>query len=202
MSLIVVSLFTVSVSVTSISAVPVTAVSTAELVANSTIVATTSPNGSSPRHSDEEAMDHSSPMNGHISPQRLSPIEKTRQLIVSSSGAILTNGDSNAQTIVVTAGEGRCATIAANNNQHSVLHHNDVHIKSEPLDPLPPVASPVTMVDVIATGVDRSRDLEPSPPATVISLAPAQPYQPGTTQLTFAAPAYDIGGTGQYTVQV
>lgn len=185
-----------------ISAVPVTAVNSGDLVANTTIVAaTTSPNGSSPnRHSDEEHMGHSSPMNGHISPQRHSPIEK-RQLIVSSSGAIITNGDSNAQTIVVTAGDHRCDThtITANN---SVLHHNDVHIKSEPLDPLPPAASPVTMVDVIATGVDRSRDLEPSPPATVISLAPAQPYQPGTTQLTFAPAAYDIGGTGQYTVQV
>jgi hypothetical protein len=147
-------------------------------------------------------MGHSSPVNGHVSPQRQSPIEKTRQLIVSSSGAIITNGDSNAQTIVVTAGDPRCDTQTINANNGSVLHHNDVHIKSEPLDPLPPAASPVTMVDVIQTGVDRSRDLEPSPPATVISLAPAQPYQPGTTQLTFAAPAYDIGGTGQYTVQV
>ena len=135
-------------------------------------------------------------MNGHLSPHRLSPSEKTRQLIVSSSGAIITNGDSNAHTIVVTAGDSRC------DGQNTVLHHNDVHIKSEPLDPLPPAASPVTMVDVIATGIDRSRDLEPSPPATVISLAPAQPYQPGTTQLTFAAPAYDLAGTGQYTVQV
>lgn len=138
-------------------------------------------------------------MNGHVSPQRHSPLEK-RQLIVSSSGAIITNGDSNTQTIVVTAGDNRCETISGNNT--TVLHHNDVHIKSEPLDPLPPAASPVTMVDVIATGIDRSRDLEPSPPATVISLAPAQPYQPGTAQLTFAAPAYDISGTGQYTVQV
>ncbi|CAG2110231.1 unnamed protein product [Medioppia subpectinata] len=178
------------------SAVPVTTVNTADLVANATIITTTSPNGSSPaRHSDEEHLGHSSPVNGNISPQRHSPHE-TRQLIVSSSGAILTNGDSNAQTIVVTAGDNH------HHNNTSVLHHNEVHIKSEPLDPLPPVASPVQMVDVIASGVDRNRDLEPSPPATVISLAPAQPYQPGTTQLTFAAPTYDIATTGQYTVQV
>ena len=43
--------------------------------------------------------------------------------------------------------------------------------------------------------VDKSRDLE----TTVISLAPAQPYPSGT--LTFA-PAYDLSGQTQYTVQV
>ncbi|XP_054152988.1 protein grainyhead-like [Oppia nitens] len=194
------------------SAVPVTAVNTAELVANATIVtANSSPNGSSSaQQSDEEHhLGHSSPINGNISPlrqQQHTPPEKTRQLIVSSSGAIMTNGDSTPQTIIVTSGDTNHNNNNINhhnNNNNTILHTNDVNIKSEPLDPLPPVASPVQMVDVIATGgVDRNRELEPSPPATVISLAPAQPYQPGTTQLTFAAPAYDITGTGQYTVQV
>jgi hypothetical protein len=155
------------------------------------------------RHSDEEQMTHSSPVNGHVSPQRHSPSDKSRQLIIPSSGTVITNGDSNSQTIVVTASEDRCDhSLSHNNNNNnntnnsSVLHHNEVHIKSEPLDPLPPLASPA-MVEVISGGVDRNRDLEPSPPATVISLTPAQPYP-----LTFSAPIYDIGGTGQYTVQV
>ena len=51
------------------------------------------------------------------------------------------------------------------------------------------VISPTTIL------VDKSRDLE----TTVISLAPAQPYPSGT--LTFA-PAYDLSGQTQYTVQV
>ncbi|XP_017488916.1 PREDICTED: protein grainyhead-like, partial [Rhagoletis zephyria] len=78
-----------------------------------------------------------------------------------------------------------------------------VHIKSEPLDPLPPLASPAQMVDVLPAGVvDRSRELQQSPPATVISLAPAQPYPPNSaTQLTFAPTTYDLSG-GQYSVQV
>lgn len=81
-----------------------------------------------------------------------------------------------------------------------------VNIKEEPLDSMPPLASPATVVNVVSTnatanGADKQRDLEPSPPATVISLAPAQPYPTGT-QLTFAAPAYDIEATGPYTVQV
>lgn len=82
-------------------------------------------------------------------------------------------------------------------------HSNEVHIKTEPIDSLPPLASPAQMVDVISANVDHSRELEPSPPATVISLAPAQPYPPnGPTQLTFATPTYDITGNGQYAVQV
>lgn len=86
----------------------------------------------------------------------------------------------------------------------AVLQHpNEVHIKTEPIDSLPPLASPAQMVDVISANVDHSRELEPSPPATVISLAPAQPYPPnGPTQLTFATPTYDITGNGQYAVQV
>jgi hypothetical protein len=185
--------------------VPVTSVNTAELVQTAAIVtASTSPVGSSPtRHSDEEQITHSSPINGHVSPQRSSPHEKIRQLIVPSSGAILTNGETT-QTIVVTSGNSRSAehTIIPTSNS-SVLHHNDIHIKQEPLDnSLPPLASPATIVDVVAGGVDRNRELEPSPPTTVISLAPAQPYSPGTPQLTFATPTYDIATTGQYAVQV
>ena len=84
----------------------------------------------------------------------------------------------------------------------TVLHANEVHLKAEQIDSLPPLASPAQMVDVIPAGVDRSRELEPSPPATVISLAPAQPYTPNGTQLTFATPGYDLSGTGQYSVQV
>lgn len=172
------------------------------------------------RPSDEDQMAHSSPINGHTSPHRHSPSDKLRQLIVpSSTGAtltlltngdasqVLTNGDSNQlitngdvnQTIVTSAAEIRSDQHTQANS--SVMHH-EVHIKAEPLDPMPPLASPAQMVDVGADGVDRNRDLEPSPPTTVISLTPAQPYPPGTTQLTFAAPAYDIGGSGQYTVQV
>lgn len=84
----------------------------------------------------------------------------------------------------------------------TVLHPSEVHLKSEQIDTLPPLASPAQMVDVIPTGVDRSRELEPSPPATVISLAPAQPYTPNGTQLTFATQGYDLSGAGQYAVQV
>ncbi|XP_015787180.1 protein grainyhead isoform X1 [Tetranychus urticae] len=79
-----------------------------------------------------------------------------------------------------------------------------VNIKEEPLDSsMPPLASPATVVNVATcnnNSASKTRELEPSPPATVISLAPAQPY-PGT-QLTFAAPAYDIEPNGAYTVQV
>lgn len=181
---------------------PVTSVNTAELVQNATIVTNSSPIGSSPRESEDEQATaaHSSPINGQSSPQRQSPHEKLRQLIVPSSETILTNGNTT-QTIVVTASEARNDHQLTQSTDSSVLP-NEVHIKTEPLDPMPPLASPATMVDVVASGVDRNRDLEPSPPATVISLAPAQPYPPGTTQLTFAAPTYDIAGTGQYTVQV
>lgn len=83
-----------------------------------------------------------------------------------------------------------------------------VNIKEEPLDSMPPLASPATVVNVVSAtttpnGADKQRELEPSPPTTVISLAPAQPYPAATTQLTFAAPGYDITETsGPYTVQV
>lgn len=53
----------------------------------------------------------------------------------------------------------------------------------------------ITSSNSSAIVVDKSRDLE----TTVISLAPAQPYPSGT--LTFA-PAYDLSGQTQYTVQV
>lgn len=74
-------------------------------------------------------------------------------------------------------------------------------------------ASNGSVLDSVSAGVDtsigttatttatllvdqKSRDLE----TTVISLAPAQPYPSGTA-LTFA-PAYDLSGQTQYTVQV
>lgn len=89
------------------------------------------------------------------------------------------------------------------NDSTAVLHTNEVHIKTEPIDSLPPLASPAQMVDVIPANVDHSRELEPSPPATVISLAPAQPYPSNAqTQLTFATPTYDLTANGQYAVQV
>lgn len=99
----------------------------------------------------------------------------------------------------------------------AVMHQTSPSdIKNEPLDPMPPLASPVTVVDGIAAvnGVsvvslaDKIREQDSSPPTTVISLAPAQPYSTAATQLTpaqltFATPAYDIAAhNGQYTVQV
>ncbi|XP_074604968.1 grainy head isoform X2 [Brevipalpus obovatus] len=90
---------------------------------------------------------------------------------------------------------------------------SSISVKEEPIDSMPPLASPATVVNVVSSGntkggngngVDdkqQQRDLEPSPPATVISLAPAQPY-PSDTQLTFAAPPYDLDSSGPYTVQV
>lgn len=107
-------------------------------------------------------------------------------------------------------------SISHSNNQSSaVLQPHEIYIKAEPLDPMPPLASPATgVMDSVSvntsTGVssvsisgDKIRDMDASPPATVISLAPAQPYPRATTQLTFAtAPAYDLTASGQYTVQV
>ena len=194
------------------SAVPVS-VSAADVLQNATIVATSGSLASSPnRHSDEEQL--SNPLNGHTSPQNNLKIEKNNHLIVTSADNGLANGNNNSgQTIIVTSDASQNLTtqngqaVLHSNDVHiksesiqqaTVLHPNEVHIKSEPLDPLPPLASPAQMIDV-----DRTRELEPSPPATVISLAPAQPYPPNaTTQLTFATPTYDLSGTGQYAVQV
>lgn len=71
------------------------------------------------------------------------------------------------------------------------------------MEEMPPLTSP-QVVDVVASG-DANGPGGPggphdpsgpdgnngngSPPATVISLTPAQPYPPGTV---FAAPAYDL----------
>ena len=89
----------------------------------------------------------------------------------------------------------------------AVLQQHEIYIKTEPLDPMPPLASPATVIDVVNANnvvslADKIREHDSSPPATVISLAPAQPYSAGATQLTFATPAYDISHNGQYAVQV
>lgn len=90
----------------------------------------------------------------------------------------------------------------------SVLPADHTDAKQSPLDPMPPLATVVDVVNSNGTVVtaDKVRaDEDSSPPATVISLAPAQPYSAaGTTQLTFAAPAYDLATHNgqQYTVQV
>lgn len=97
------------------------------------------------------------------------------------------------------------SNINTNQSTDGMIITTDYHgypMKSEPMDPMPPLASPATVVvdqnsgavnGVVTSNSDKNCELEPSPPATVISLAPAQPYPPGTTQLTFATPAYDIG---------
>lgn len=198
------------------SAVPVS-VSSSDVLQNATIVATSGSLASSPnRHSDEKQLSSTSPINGHTSPQAVK-IEKSNHLIVAQADNLVSNGDATGQAILVTSSDGTSSLSAPNGQtvlhsgdvhiksepltQATVLHPSEVHIKSEPLDPLPPLASPAQMVDVLSAGVDRTRELEPSPPATVISLAPAQPYPPSATQLTFA-PTYDLSGTGQYAVQV
>ena len=203
------------------SAVPVS-VSTADVLQNAAIVATSGSLTSSPnRHSDEEQLSNTSPINGHVSPHGNVKLEQNNHLIVTQADNLVANGNDNtSQTIIVTTSDTNQNQITGQNGQavmHSndvhiknepitqatVLHPNEVHIKSEPIDPLPPLASPAQMVDVHPAGVDRSRELEPSPPTTVISLAPAQPYPPNAaTQLTFAAPTYDLSGAGQYAVQV
>ena len=199
------------------SAVPVS-VSTADVLQNATIVATSGSLASSPnRHSDEEHLSNTSPINGHSSPHN-AKIDRNH-LILTPNETLVTNDENATQTIIVTtSGESGQTNLTQNGqavlhsndvhikteplNQTTVLHPNEVHIKSEPLDPLPPLASPAQMIDGIPAGVDRSRELEPSPPATVISLAPAQPYPPNAAQLTFATPTYDLSGAGQYAVQV
>lgn len=166
----------------------------------------------SPKHASEQ-LDHQTEMssqhqqqvvvslNGnHSSSQSASDNKQqttTRQLVV-------TNGDhTSTGTIVVTEAK----EYSINSSQHpQVLQPHEIYIKTEPLDPMPPLASPATVMDAVSTAAVSSsdknmRDMEASPPATVISLAPAQPYPRGA-QLTFATPAYDLTSTGQYTVQV
>lgn len=82
---------------------------------------------------------------------------------------------------------------------------NAMRVKSEPIDPLPPLASPAGQM-VMSAAATGNADADQSPPqSTVISLAPAQPYPSngtGSTQLAFASPSYDLSGAGQYAVQV
>lgn len=148
-------------------------------------------------HSPGDKQDNNSlHVNGKHSPQSQ---HDSRQL------QLITNGDSGHGTIVLTASDGDKDFSLSHGN---VLQPHEIYIKAEPLDPMPPLASPANAMDVATSGVttvstaDKMRELEGSPPATVISLAPAQPYPRATAQLTFATPAYDISGSGQYTVQV
>src|SRR5699024_6128955 len=133
-------------------------VSAADVLQNATIVATSGSLTSSPnRHSDEEPLSNTSPLNGHTSPQASVKIEKNNHLIITQSDNLVSNGDSSGQAIIVTTSDGT-QSLASQNGQsvlHSndvhiksepltqatVLHPNEVHIKSEPLDPLPPLAS-------------------------------------------------------------
>lgn len=131
----------------------------------------------------------------------------------------LTNGSGQVSSgaIVVTTPSSRDTSTKvtdAYSLHSSVLQPHEIYIKAEPeLDPMPPIAAPANVMDTTGassgvtslttvTSAEKIRDLEGSPPATVISLAPAQPYPRGATQLTFATPTYDISGNGQYTVQV
>jgi hypothetical protein len=151
---------------------------------------------------DKQSLDHrdihtlQQQVNGNHSPQS----HDKRQL------QLVTNGDHGGGTIVLTAADSDKEFTLSHG---SVLQPHEIYIKAEPLDPMPPLASPATAMDVVTSGVttvssaEKMRELDQgSPPATVISLAPAQPYPRTTTQLTFAAPAYDITGSQQYTVQV
>lgn len=152
----------------------------------------------SPKHGQQQQVDqdhdmstqHQSPLNGHSSPHEH---EKQRQQQQHQQ----LNGGHEQAIVQLDAKE-----YALNN---AVLQPHEIYIKTEPLDPMPPLASPATGVEVVAAGAvpvstnDKCRDMEGSPPATVISLAPAQPYPRGA-QLTFATPAYDISSNGQYTV--
>src|SRR6218665_2687146 len=54
----------------------------------------------------------------------------------------------------------------------TVLHPCEVHVKPEPFDGMPSLSSPTQMtLDVLQpASVERTRELEPSPPTTVISL--------------------------------
>lgn len=152
-------------------------------------------NSHSPSPDSKDDRSSSDQVNGNHSP---SDKNLRQQLVV-------TNGD----TTIITTSEAKEYSISHNNNQsNAVLQPHEIYIKAEPLDPMPPLASPATGLDTVSTSAasvssgDKMRDMDSSPPATVISLAPAQPYPRATTQLTFAAPAYDLSGTGQYTVQV
>lgn len=150
---------------------------------------------------DKQSLDHRDiqslqQVNGNHSPQS----HDKRQL------QLVTNGDHGTGTIVLTAADSDKEFTLSHG---SVLQPHEIYIKAEPLDPMPPLASPANAMDVVTSGVttvssaEKMRELEQgSPPATVISLAPAQPYPRATAQLTFATPAYDITGSGQYTVQV
>lgn len=119
--------------------------------------------------------DNNMSVNGHSSPvlekitssspqQSHSPVNQ-QQIHVS-------NGDhvaSSAPAIVLTS-DARYSLAG-----QQVLQPHEIYIKAEPMDPMPPLASPM----------QNPREMEDSPPATLISLTPAQP-------------AYDVNGAGQY----
>lgn len=148
----------------------------------------------------KEAQDNRSNNSGQVNGNHSPSDKNNRQQLV------LTNGSDS--TVIATT-ESKEYSVSHNNNQNSaVLQPHEIYIKAEPLDPMPPLASPATGLETVSTSTasvssgDKMRDMGASPPATVISLAPAQPYPRAATQLTFAAPAYDLSGGGQYTVQV
>lgn len=161
----------------------------------SDLVAQSSLKNSSDKQLDHRDLQTLQQVNGNHSPQSLDK----RQL------QLVTNGDHGSGTIVLTTADAEKEFSLSHGN---VLQPHEIYIKAEPLDPMPPLASPANAMDVVTSGVttvssaEKMRELEGSPPATVISLAPAQPYPRATAQLTFATPAYDIAGSGQYTVQV
>lgn len=150
--------------------------------------------------------------------------------VKSAATAILTTTTSSPTT---TANNNQPAVVQTLNHASLVGQSYEIFIKAEPLDPMPPLASPATVMEHASSVIDangtstttavggisggtvvttvssaeKMRDMEASPPATVISLTPAQPYHPGRgvpTQLTFATTpaAYDIATSGPYTVQV
>jgi hypothetical protein len=109
---------------------------------------------------------HSSPVHDiKTSPQSQSPVNHHQQQMHVS------NGDVASSAIVLTSSSDARYSLAG----QQVLQPHEIYIKAEPMDPMPPLASPM----------QNPREMEDSPPATLISLTPAQP-------------AYDVNGGGQY----
>lgn len=147
-------------------------------------------------HRDIQTLQQLQQVNGNHSHSPQSHDKRQLQLV--------TNGDHGTGTILLTTADADKEFTLSHGN---VLQPHEIYIKAEPMDPMPPLASPANAMDVVTSvgvttvsSAEKMRELEGSPPATVISLAPAQPYP--RAQLTFATPAYDISGSGQYTVQV
>lgn len=126
---------------------------------------------------------------------KIEPIDSMTSLSSPANVADLINGNGNQNSNSSDANNQTSAIVdntTTISNSIATITNNGVQTNGTSNNQATVVSSPQSTIVL-----DKSRDLE----TTVISLAPAQPYPPGTAQLTFA-PAYDLSGQTQYTVQV